>query len=302
MGKGLNFSTILLLLFTYIIWGGNTVAMKFALAAVAPLFLAGSRIGLTIGVFYLWNSTFSVPLRSRGNELLLLVLNGTLFALHNGLFVLGMNLSLASRATVLINTYPFFVATFAHFFLPGDRLNLRKFAGLCFAFAGIAAVFMDREVLLKGLVLGDILIMVSVLLLAARIMLVKKLVLTMAPSKLLFWASIISAPIFFLASRLIEGLPLPQVTPWVLFAVFYMGLMVSGFCYFVQTTLLKSHNPSIIVSFAFITPISGLALSAWILNEPVTHGLLAGAILVGLGLFVINYRGSSRRVSVAHEP
>jgi drug/metabolite transporter (DMT)-like permease len=276
--------------------------MKFALGGMTPLFLSGFRIGLTIGVFYLWNSSFSVPLKSQGRELSSLLLNGGLFALNNGLLVIGVNMTYASRATILINAYPFFVAGFAHFLLPGDRLNLRKFVGLCVAFAGMAAVFMDREVLLQRVVLGDIVILVSVLILAARMILVKKLVLTIEPSKLLFWASITSVPIFFLASLFIEGLPRPDITPWVLFAVFYMGLLVSGFCYFVQTSLFKSHNPSIIVSFAFITPISGVALSAWLLDEPVTHGLLAGAILVGLGLFLINYWGSSRRVSIAHEP
>ena len=301
MEKGLGFSTSLLLLFTYTIWGGNTVAMKFALAGMTPLFLAGFRIGLTIGVFYLWNASFSIPLKSRGRELGLLLLNGALFALNNGILVIGVNMSYASRATVLINAYPFFVAGFAHFFLPGDRLNLRKFIGLCFAFAGIAAVFMDREIIQRRLVLGDILILVSVLILAARMILVKKLVLTLEPSKLLFWASITSVPVFFLASLFIEGLPRPDLTPWVLFSVFYMGLIVSGFCYFVQTALFKYHHPSIIVSFAFITPISGVALSAWILNEPVTHGLLAGAVLVGLGLFLINYWGSPRRVAIQHE-
>jgi drug/metabolite transporter (DMT)-like permease len=52
--------------------------------------------------------------------------------------------------------------------------------------------------------------------------------------------------------------------------------------------LLYRYNASKISAFLFVTPLFGVSLSALILREAITIYLLAGAILVAVGIYVVN--------------
>jgi drug/metabolite transporter (DMT)-like permease len=70
----------------------------------------------------------------------------------------------------------------------------------------------------------------------------------------------------------------------------YQGLVVAGFAFTVAFWLMKRYTPSVMMSFNFIAPVAGVLLSASILGEPVTGGLLGGMLLVAAGLVLIARR------------
>jgi drug/metabolite transporter (DMT)-like permease len=51
---------------------------------------------------------------------------------------------------------------------------------------------------------------------------------------------------------------------------------------------LEQTNASKISAFLFATPLFGIGLSAIILHEAITIYLLAGALLVAVGIYVVN--------------
>lgn len=277
---------VALMLFTYILWGASAVATKAALAAVPPFLLAAIRVGMGLAFLFLWMRARAELLRPASQELLLLLINGLLAYLVMGLFNLSLKYTTASRATIFIHTTPFYVAILAHFLLPGDRLNWQRMVGLTLAFAGLTAIFQGKDQGAATL-MGDILVLLSALLLGGQHILQKKLVMNIPPAKLLFWSTSTSFSLFTMSWLFWEPRPTGMFSSSVIFSILYLGLAISGFCFLVQITLLKRYSPNILASFSFVAPVFGVAASILLLKEALTPGLALGTPLVAAGIFMV---------------
>ena len=70
-------------------------------------------------------------------------------------------------------------------------------------------------------------------------------------------------------------------------AIAYQGVVVAGVCFIVWAELLKRHAAGTLSMFAFLVPITGIALSSWFFGEPMRLTLLGGGILVLAGVWVV---------------
>jgi len=77
-------------------------------------------------------------------------------------------------------------------------------------------------------------------------------------------------------------------------ALAYQGVVIAGLGFMVNTWLLKRYSPSVMISFGFISPISGVLLSALLLGDALTWDLAAGTALVGIGLIILARRAQAR--------
>lgn len=71
-----------------------------------------------------------------------------------------------------------------------------------------------------------------------------------------------------------------QVTPGAAVAVLVLGTVTSGFMYWVSMRLLREISASAATSSALMIPLFGVAWGSLFLAEPVTSGMLPGALLV----------------------
>ena len=117
---------IVLVLLLGLLWGGNSVSIKISLQDVPPFALATMRFLLGFAAITLWSLHQRVQLRMNPGELLPLIFVSVIFTLQIATLNLGTQITEASRSTVFISTYPFFTALFAHFWVPGDRLSIRR--------------------------------------------------------------------------------------------------------------------------------------------------------------------------------
>ncbi len=287
--NALRLPVILTVLLLALFWGGNAVALKIGLRQIPPFASAGLRFTISLLIIVIWGLMHRVRLRPHRNEWLPLLPLGILFAAQIGCFNWGTNLTHASRAVVMINTYPLFVAVFAHFIVPGDRLTARKVGGLILAFAGVIVVF--RENLSSGRIVGDLLALSSGIQLALIIVLTNRLVQTIDAVRLLVAQMVVGVPIFFLLSAVFEGGEVVRLSHDIVLAIVYQGVVVGGFCFIVWTLLLKNNSPSRMSVLFFTTPLWGLSLSYLLLGDPVTVSLAVGAVLVALGIYLSNKVG-----------
>ena len=72
--------------------------------------------------------------------------------------------------------------------------------------------------------------------------------------------------------------------------ILYQGLVVAGVGFMVNSWLMKRHSPTMVASFNFVSPVAGVALSVWLLDEALRVELLAGLVLVAAGLALITRR------------
>jgi drug/metabolite transporter (DMT)-like permease len=130
---------------------------------------------------------------------------------------------------------------------------------------------------------GDLIVLVSALLLATQVVMVNRMLRAIDPNRLLLWQMLFSLPIYFLGSALLGEETYRLSVPGLL-ALLYQGVMVAGVCFIVWTALLKSYSPSRLSVILFTTPLFGILLSRMVLGEPVSPHLGAGGLLVALGI------------------
>jgi drug/metabolite transporter (DMT)-like permease len=286
--ENVSVKVALLLLLLACFWGGNAVAVKTALHDTLPFMLAGLRFSLGALVISLWGIFSKIDLKPRRGEIPYLAILSLIFAVQICTFNLGAKLTLAGRTSLFINTHPFFVAVLAHFFIRNDKLNFRKVLGLILAFCGVFVVFRDKIGINSSRVTGDGLVLVSGLLLGVLAVYTKRLVQRINAYKLLLWEMIFGLAPFFGLSLVFERSSAYTISLNLILALLYQGIVVAGFCFVVWTLLLKRHSASKLSAFLFATPLFGVGLSNLILQEAITPYLIIGAILVALGIYVVN--------------
>jgi drug/metabolite transporter (DMT)-like permease len=265
------------------------VAIKIGLRGIPPLAAAGIRFSVALPLIALWARLRHVSLKPRAGEMIPLLVVGLIFAAQIAALNWGTRLTLAGRATVILHTYPVFVAFLAHFMVPGDRLTWTRLIGVICAFAGIVVVFWEKlSIGSGGVISGDLLCLGSALLLGLLTVLIKRYVQTIDEARLLVWELIIAVPVFFLLHILFDGGSTFVFSPDVVAALLYQGVVVGVFCFLTWFSILKRHSPSRLTVLFFTSPLWGLLASYLLLGEAISIGLVIGAGMVALGIFLVN--------------
>ena len=86
-------------------WGGMNVAIKISLAGILPLALAGMRFIVGVIVVLIWTISIRVSLKLKSGEGRGLFQLACLFVSQIGMLYIGTHYTLASRSTVLKETF-----------------------------------------------------------------------------------------------------------------------------------------------------------------------------------------------------
>jgi len=277
-----------LVLIVACLWGGNAVAMKVALRDMPPFILAGFRFAFGALIIWLWSKFKNIDVKIQRQDVFSLIILSLLFAAQICTFNLGTKYTTAGRSSVLINVNPFFIAILAHFFISNDRLSIRKVIGFILAALGIYVVFRDKIETSEPHLLGDVIMLSSGFLFSILTIYTKKLMQRMGVYKILLWQTVFGLVPFFGLSLIFERSARYTVNLELIIALLYQGGLVASVAFIIWTTLLNRYNASKISAFLFATPLFGIGLSAIILHEAITIYLLAGALLVAVGIYVVN--------------
>ena len=270
-----------------ILWGANPVVIKLSLEDAPPIRLAWMRFlvgGVVIGL-WAWATGRFAGLRMERSEWRPLVFLGLLFALQIGSMNVGTSLTSAAHSAILLNLYAVHTVVLAHFLIPGDRLTLRKLAGVLIAYAGIVLLFAHQIGDGASTLLGDAIMVVSAFILAERTIYLARAVQRFDPVKLLLSQVLIGTAIFVVVSLVFE----PAPTRWtgrLATSIAYQGVLVAGFNFVVNLWLLRRYRPSALAAFFLTQPIFGVLAAALVAGDPLTPDLLlaSAAVAVGIGL------------------
>ncbi len=280
---------IALVLLLALLWGGNSVSIKIGLQGVPPFALATMRFLLGFAAITLWSLYRRVRLRMQPGELLPLIFVSVIFTLQISTLNLGTQITEASRSTLFISTYPFFTALFAHFWVPGDRLSIKKTVGISLAFGGVLMTFggnlkFDSHDYLRG----DLIVLLSGCLLGLRTVVTKLIIQSIHPYRLLFWLMIFSIPCFVISSLFLERGASFHFSISGITAILYQGIVIAGFCFVTWTAILEKYSPSRLVVLFFMTPLFGVFLSYLLLGDEIGFALIIGACLVAYGIYLVS--------------
>ena len=210
------------------------------------------------------------------------------------LFYLGLAHTTGVNAAVVDSLTTFFAILIASLIFRMERLTLRKMIGCIIGFAGVILVNIDGNGFSFDL-LGDGLIALSALCYGVSSVMIKRY--SAKHDTVLFsgYQFVFGGLIMVLIGLVFgSGVPVPgegmDITP-ALLVLLYLAL-VSSVAYTLWGLLLKNNDVSQISVFGFMTPVSGVILSALMLGETGVIGWqYAGALLlVSVGIVIVNYK------------
>ncbi|MCP4745450.1 MAG: DMT family transporter [Desulfobacteraceae bacterium] len=271
-----------------VVFGANPTAIKISLTGIGKFTAIGIRFSFAATALAIWAVFSGRSLKIASGQRIPLIISGLMFTLQFFLFYTGISMTYASRVSLLSNGTPFVVAVLAHFFIPGERINISKIIGLLMGFTGVTLILADPASFKTQLRVGDFIIMAAVLVWAGNGVYTKTIIKDYHPFQIVFYQMIFAAPFSFLAALLWDEIMIMQISGSVLLALFYQSLICAAIGFVAWNSLLKKYGASTLHSFIFIMPVSGLFISAKLLNEPLTKNILAAMVLIAIGVVIVN--------------
>ena len=131
--RPLTLAAILLASLIATFWRFNSVAVRYSVDELPPVFVAGLRF--LVGAIFMvgWCRWEGSRLSLQKGEIVLCAIIGLLLFIQISLFNAGVELSTASHGSLYVNTFVFWVIAIEHFITKADRLTPQKILGVCLA-------------------------------------------------------------------------------------------------------------------------------------------------------------------------
>ena len=278
-------------------WAGTYAIGKIALTEIPPIelnvlrFIMASLLLAPVLIHY----RKQIP---RDRRMLFVLLQLTLlgFVLNKALEYIGLALSTASDVALLIATESIFTGLLSWTFLR-ERVTRSGVAALVI---GLLGVYLIVE---RGLapnlgngdttrIIGDLLVILSLLLEAAYTVRGKTTLTTLPP--LLFTALTITGSLFFWVPAGVVAVArdgLPHVTAGGWLAAFYLAAITTVLSYWLWFRGLSVVDASAAAPILFIQPLLGAALAILILHDALTLATVAGAVCIIASLLLVLHSG-----------
>lgn len=280
----------ILLVFSAVI-GLNQTLIKLVNAGYAPAFQAGARSLIAFFPILIFALVMKRRLSVSDGSFLPGIFCGLLFSAEFLLLFQALDYTTASRAAVLFNTMPIWVAAGAHFLLPGERLSGAKALGLALAIGGVAlALLRSGENAGDMALIGDIMCLLGAMFWASLALTTRATKLSRSTAEMqMLYQLAVSAPVM-LGFAFIHGETLREPTLLINGIFIAQALIIVCGAYLTWFWLLKIYPASSVASFSFLTPLFGVAAGWLIFDDPITWRLILALVLVGLGIILVNRR------------
>jgi drug/metabolite transporter (DMT)-like permease len=289
--KPLDATAVSVMVLLCLIWGIGHVAAKFTAEGISLVFQSGVRSVVSTALLLAWGWSRGIRFWDRDGTFWPGVLAGVLFAAEFVFIFAGLGMTDAARMVVFVYLAPCMTAFGLHFLIAQERLDLRQWIGILVAFGGVAVAFGDGFASGRSTLLGDFFGVLGALFWALTTVLIRATKLAaITPAKTLFYQLAVSGPILLVVAWLMGEPGVTKLTPLIVLAFAYQCVVVAFASFLTWFWLLRHYLAARLGVLTFLTPLFGVLGGAVLLGEPLTLTFLAAAILVGLGIFLVNLK------------
>ncbi|NNL78080.1 MAG: DMT family transporter [Desulfobacterales bacterium] len=288
--RELSFTAGLFTIFLCILFGSNAVAIRITFSGLGVFTTAAIRFATAAAAIFLWARFTGQTIALKKGQFHQVLIFSTLFTIQLSLFYYGLSRSNASRGTLLANLLPFFILFLAHFFIPGDRITMRKFFGIILGFTGVVFMFLDEAGMSAGLRTGDLIILSAVVIWSCATVYLKRIINSFNPFQVVMYSTMFSVPFFLIEALLWDRTMIFKLNAPVIGALIYQSLITASFGFVAWNTLLKKYGAVSLHAFVFIMPIAGVALGGLVLGEPITTKILLALVFIVSGILVVHWK------------
>ena len=284
-----------ILIFLSILWGGSFFFIDVAVDTIPPFTLVLARVTLAalilLAMLKATGRTLPLTRETLSAFLLLALLNN---AIPFSLFAWGQQHIASGLASILNATTPLWAVVVAHLFLPDERANAAKIAGVVIGFAGVA-VMIGGDLLLSisaDNVLAQLACLLATLCYALAGVHARRFrrmgVSPIAVSAGQLAASVLlMAPLAFLFERPWER-PMPGLNA--IAAVATLATVSTALAYILYFRLIDRAGATNAILVTFLIPATAILLGAGLLGEVLAPRHFSGLALIVAGLACIDGR------------
>jgi drug/metabolite transporter (DMT)-like permease len=276
--------------FICVLFGGNAVSIKLSLAGFGTFTAAGIRFGVATLVIILWAWIKKIPLKLSVKQTKQTLILAAIFVIQLSFFYHGLERTTASHGILIANILPFFILVLAHYFIPEERITLKKSFGIFLGFIGVLFLFFDTPDMDYDIRSGDAMVLVAVIFWSISAVFVKRINSEYNFIQITLFPMMFAVPFFFIAGFFWDGQMIIKVDAVIFGAMFYQTIVTASFGFLVWNSLLQRFGATALHSFIFIMPLFGVLLGVLLLNEAVTSNLSVSIVFIVLGVIVANYK------------
>ena len=268
-------------------WAISWPVIKIGVATVPPIWYACFRYAIaTACLFTLVLARREAAFPSRTDWPLVAISAIFQMASYSALTAIALTILPAGRASVLAFSTPLWVVPLAAWWL-GERASRRALLGVGLGLLGVLAIAAPSlhaqaadQALAYAMLLGAAACW-AISIVAVRAHRFRAGSLALAP-----WQMLLAACLLALLAIAIEGAPRPMPISAAA-SLAYVGPVATAFAYWAVVEAGR-HVPASTMSVALLaTPSLGILISAFALREAVEASLLAGMVLIGVGIRLV---------------
>ena len=280
----------------YVIWGSTYLAIRYAVAAIPPLYTAGFRHLIAGTILLLW--ALAKGQRPTWPQVKASLVIGFLFFLigHGSLHWAETQIP-SGLASLLIASEPIWVFLMTCAAEKRWRMNGYLLVGVTLGLAGVG-LLLGRDVWSSGRggFLGAIACLIGAISWSAGIIYSRRSHLSGSPL-LLSALSLLAGSGMLLATATAVGeyrgfslLNVPRLA-WLSLA--YLIVFGSVIAFTAYNWLLEHYSPTLVATHTYVNPIVAVLLGWWFANEHVSLNVILSAVMVIAAVFLVD-RGMAR--------
>lgn len=281
------------LILTAVVWGGTFIAGRVIVQDLEPFSAAFCRFAVSsiCLLFLTLKQEGQLPRLHRKQLIQVILLGMTGVFAYNAFFFLGLQTIAASRAALIVALNPTFIALGSALFFK-DKLTALKIIGIIASLLG-AALAISRgnvvNILDDNLSIGDLFLFGCVFSWVAYTLIGKLVMQQLSPIVATTYACLIGTiALFFpaLSEGILQQFFQINFVTWLV--IWYLGFLSSALGFIWYSEGVRAIGPAKAAIFINLVPVSAILLAAVLLREEITLSLLAGGILVVMGVFLTN--------------
>jgi drug/metabolite transporter (DMT)-like permease len=269
-----------------VIWAGNFIVVKSALAVLPPVgftFLRFLLASVTLLLLLRWREgSIGLP---RRDLIAMWILGGLGFGLYQILWTTGLTTVAAGDSALIIAATPVLVALLA-VIARSDVLTPVKLAGVLVSFVGVALVIASGPGLsIGGSIVGEVITLAAAFCWSIYTAYAGPYLRRISPLRSTAWATVagtaVLAPVAVLQLGTVD---LGRAGPEVAGAIVYSGMLAAGISNVVVSNGIKVVGPTRTAALQFLVPALAVVLAAVFLAEPIRPGQVLGGLVIVAGV------------------
>ena len=274
-----------------LIWSSTWLVIKIGLFSLPPFLAAGVRFFIAFFLLAIYAKLLEIRFPKGIKMHFFFFWFGIInFTGGYALVYWGEKYIPSGLASVLFSVMPFYVLLMSIWFLPQEKVNLKKIIGVTFGFIGVSLIFggqLNIKDVNSDVLSGMIAVIIAPFFSSIGTITAKKVGSKFHPVVLATIPMLYASISFFILALIFEKPLNPIFNFNAFFSIIYLALVGTAIAFMLYFWMLRNTSAVLMSMITFITPPLALVWGWVLLDEQISFLLILGLISIFLGIILV---------------